>query len=604
MMSNISATIPTPIARLEAARALAAQDLAKAQGKLEALIKDNPEFLPARRLLARILRDRNKYADAAHVELEGIALGNKRPSFVTAEKAFLEGDIDRAEPLIRAHLKLDPEDPAAALMLGEIAARCGANREAVNLYKRAILFAPAYIEPRLAIAKFFRDLGQYEDALAALNELLLAKHDHLSALSLKAAIYEQLRNFDDADSAFHELHKHHPNDARGWANHAFLLKTIGRQNDSVSAYRRAIEIDGGYALAWWGLSNLKIVQFTKEDAKAIEAALKGGNSDTDERVNLFYALGKARDDLGNHAGAFAAYQEGARLRLENVPYDPQKVQDHITKSRTICTPKFFEKREGLGSLVKDPIFIVSLPRSGSTLIEQILASHPLIEGTEELHDLERIALSLDPKETGAWLNVLPGLDAAKLRELGEHYVAATRRYRQTERPYFTDKMPSNWIFLGLIRSILPNAKIVDIRRHPMGCGFANFSQHFNWGIDFSYNLNHIAGFYSAYMRQMAHFDRVLPGWIHHVNYEDLVEDTESEVRRLLNYLDLPFDEACVRFHENRRAVFTPSSEQVRSPINRHGMERWKKYAEFLEPLEIALGPILEFYPATPPLEDI
>ncbi|MEZ5695457.1 MAG: sulfotransferase [Sphingomonadaceae bacterium] len=589
------------VARMRSAQAIASEDFDAAKFRLEQLISDAPSFLPARRLLAHILREHGQVAQATTIELETVSIGIARPTFQVAESAFLSDNLESAERLVRAHLREDPEDPAAALLLGEIAARCNAVQEAANLFNRAILFSPSYLKPRMALAKLQRDNGRYQDALTTLDGILAIEPTHLPSLSLKASVYEQLREFEKADATFTLLHQLHPDDARGWANHAFLLKTIGRRKDAILAYRAALSIDPSLALAWWGLSNLKTVRFDANDAAAMRKALTKADLKSADRVNLLYALGKALHDQGDYAAAFSAYAEGAELRLSRVPYDPQKVQDHVTKSRATCTADFFAGRTGWGCRANDPIFIVSLPRSGSTLVEQILASHPLVEGTEELHDIERIALSLDPGgETGGWLDVLPQLSRKEIEGLGQHYMDATRRFRHTDRPRFTDKMPSNWVFLGLIRAALPNAKVIDIRRHPMGCGFANFSQHFNWGINFSYSLEHIGGFYSAYLRQMAHFERSAPGWIHHISYEQLIEDTEGEIRKLLNYLDLPFDEACLRFYENRRAVYTPSSEQVRSPINREGMERWKRYEAFLEPLRQSLGSVLDHYPAVPP----
>ncbi|MCT2399677.1 tetratricopeptide repeat-containing sulfotransferase family protein [Novosphingobium mangrovi (ex Huang et al. 2023)] len=592
---------PEIVSRLQAAAARFISEPEAACADIKALIRDEPDFLPARRVLARLLRNRGHTSQAMLVEAEAIALGIQRPGFASAQEAFLSGDIAKAEPLVRNHLKQDPEDPAAAMMLGDIAAQCRAQREAENLYRRAILLAPTYVEARIALAKLQRDTGRYIEALDTLAQSLNIRPDHLPSLSLKAAILVQQRRFEKAEAVFGELHDHHPQDARGWCNHAFLLKTIGHLGDAVTAYRQAIAIDAANGLAWWGLANLKTVHFNADDVAAMRDALNGASVTSEQRVHLSYALGKALDDLGDSAGAFAAYSQGARQRLLETPHDPLKNEQHVSKVLATCTADFFEARTGVGHQARDPIFIVSLPRSGSTLVEQILASHPLIEGTEELHDIERIALGLAPQGgTGGWLDVVRLLPPEKLHELGGHYIAATRRFRETERPFFTDKMPSNWVFAGLIHLILPNAKIVDIRRHPLGCGFANFSQHFNQGINFSYDLEHIGRFYSAYVRQMAHFDKVLPGRIHHLTYEALVEDTEAEVRRLLDYLELPFEPACLRFFENRRAVHTPSSEQVRSPITRDGMERWQRYAPFLEPLKEALGPVLTHYPKAPP----
>ena len=588
--------------RLNAALDLIESNPQAAQATFEDLLAADPHDIRAMRGLARALRKLGAAGPAGRLELDAIAAGISRPTFVDAQDAFLTNDLENAEVKIRAHLRSDPQDPAAALMLGEIAARCDAVQEADNLFGRAILLAPYYAEARLALAKHQRATGRFDQAIETLDALLAIHQSNLSALALKASTLEQIRQFDRADETFKLIHELHPDDARSWANHGFMLKTTGRQKEAIEAYRTAIDINPNYGLAWWGLSNLKTVKFDESDIETIRSALGSGGDDPDDRLHLLYALGKALDDVARYEEAFAAYCTGAKLRLEAVPYDQNKVSSHVRKIRQVCTREFFGSRRGWGSKKSGPIFIVSLPRSGSTLIEQILASHPSVEGTEELRDIERIALAIAPEgKTGGWLDVLPRMSADQIEQLGDHYIEATQRHRHTARPFFTDKMPSNWVFTGLIETILPNAKIVDVRRHPMGCGFANFSQHFNWGINYSYDFAHIANFYRNYVEAMAHLDAVLPRKVHHLTYESLIEDTEGEIRRLLDYLGLPFHEDCLRFFENKRAIYTPSSEQVRSPINRDGMERWKNYAPFLSELERELGPVLTHYPDPPPL---
>ena len=575
-------------------------DPAGARATLREHLRHNPEDVLARRGLARALRKLGDDSAMAE-ENAAIAQGIERASYARAADAFAAGNLEDAEVAIRAHLRSDPHDPAAILILAKIAARCDAPVEAERMFDRAIVLAPTYLVARMALATFQRERGRFDDALATLDGVLARQADHLDALRQRAAIYEQLRRLDEADAALNELHQYHPGDAQAWSSHAHLLKSMGRREDAIAAYRRSLENDAGHALSWWGLANMKSVHLDESDIAQIRGAFGSENQTTDDRVHLHYALGKALGDSGDYAGSFAAYSAGAKLRLAEMPYDPKSVDANVARNKATFTPAFVAEREGWGAPARDPVFIISLPRSGSTLLEQILASHPMIEGTEELHDIERIAVTM-AREAGKtrWLDVLPDLDAGQVHTLGEHYVETTRRVRQTDKPMFTDKMPSNWIYTGLIHTILPNAKIVSIRRHPMSCGFANFAQHFAWGIKYSYDLEHIAGFYAAFVRQMAHFDRVLPGRIHHVSYENLVENTDDEVRRLLDYLEVPFDEACLRFHENRRAVFTPSSEQVRTPINREGMERWRNYEPFLDPLAKALGPVLDHYPDPPP----
>jgi len=514
--------------------------------------------------------------------------------------ALANGKLEDAERLIRPYLRENPEDVGAALILGTIAERCDAAKEAENLYCRAILLAPAYLEARIMLAKLLQGSGRRDDALLILEGILAHDSGHFGALSLKAGIFVQARKLEEAKLIYHHLVQLHKSDGRSWINYAHLLKTMGHFDEAVAGYRRAVKLEPGRGIAWWGMANLKTFIFLPDDIASMRKGLEGHDVDDDDRIHLHFALGKALGDHGDYQASFAHYEQGNRLRLEKAPHDPDRVSATVRQIERVFTQDFVADHEKMGCKAGDPIFIVGLPRSGSTLVEQILASHPQIEGTEELFDIERIALQLVPGQpSGAYLDRLVDLDPAKLRSLGEHYLAATRRVRHTDRPYFTDKMPGNWIYIALIHSILPSAKIVDVRRHPLGCGFANFAQHFNWGINFAYDLTNIGRYYRQYVRLMQHFDAVMPGRIHRIFYEDLVADTEREVRRLMFYLDLPFDPACLRFFENRRAVHTPSSEQVRRPINRDGMDKWNKYEPWLAPLKAALGPVLDEYPAVP-----
>jgi Flp pilus assembly protein TadD len=572
------------------------QDPGGALARARAVIRDHPDLAVAHRVLAAALRRLGNVREAESAELKAIALGLLHPAVAGAEKALAEHRLEDAEQLIRPYLRENPEDAGGALILGTIAETCGATKEAENLYRRAFMLAPAYLEARIALFKLLNQAGRQDEGVAVLDEILARDPNHLPALSLKGNFLLQSRRMDEAQTIYRRLVRIHPGDGRGWMGHAFVLKTVGQLDEAITAYRKAVDLEPQRGNAWFGLANLKTVRFNREDIDRMTAALDHHDLDDDDRLHLHFALGKALHDHGEYERAFAQYELGSALRREKTPYDAEILHANVLKAEAVFTPEFFAARADAGFPARDPIFIVSLPRSGSTLVEQILASHPAIEGTEELFDLERIARELAPDApAGGYLDRIADLSAAALHERGRHYIEATRRHRQTDRALFTDKMPSNWVFTGLIATILPNAKIVDVRRDPMGCGFANFSQHYNWGINFSYDLTDIGRYYADYVRMMDHFDRVLPGRIHHVMYEDLVTDLEGEVRRLLDYLELPFDEACLRFFENRRAVHTPSSEQVRRPINTDGLNAWRHYEKWLGPLKQALGPALDDY---------
>jgi hypothetical protein len=320
----------------------------------------------------------------------------------------------------------------------------------------------------------------------------------------------------------------------------------------------------------------------------------------EDRLHFHYALGKALEDRGDYADSFRQYAEGARLRRAERPYDAAESHDQMLRSKALFTERFFAEREGGGSPAPDPIFIVGLPRAGSTLIEQILASHSAVEGTMELPDIAALARRLGRPgsrvEGPRYPEALADLNGAARTALGEEYIERTRIHRKKGRPLFIDKMPNNLHHIGLIQLILPNAKIIDARRAPMASCFSAFKQLFARGHAFSYDLTDLGLYYRDYVALMDHFDTVLPGRVWRVIYEDMVEDTERQVRRLLDYCGLPFEAACLRFHENDRPVRTASSEQVRRPIFREGLEQWRRYEPWLGPLAAALGPDLAAHP--------
>jgi hypothetical protein len=339
----------------------------------------------------------------------------------------------------------------------------------------------------------------------------------------------------------------------------------------------------------------------------MQAQLRRNDLSEEDRFHFHFSLGKAFEDARDYATSFEHYDRGNRLRREMVQYEADETSQHVRRSKQLLTPEFFAAREGWGSSAPDPIFIVGLPRAGSTLLEQILSSHPSVEGTMELPDIIEMARSLGGGrargEASKYPDVLAELAIDQLRALGDQYIANTRIQRKTDAPFFIDKMPNNFAHIGLLQLILPRAKIIDARRHPLGCCFSGFKQHFARGQHFTYGLDDIGRYYRDYVELMAHFDAVLPGRVHRVIYETLVDDTEQEVRRLLDYCGLPFDARCLRFYENDRAVRTASSEQVRRPIYRDGVDHWQHYEPWLEPLKRALGPVLESYPAVPEMFD-
>jgi hypothetical protein len=381
-------------------------------------------------------------------------------------------------------------------------------------------------------------------------------------------------------------------------SYGHALKTAGRRPDSVAAYRRAIALVPTLGEAYWSLANLKTFRFGVNDVAAIRAALARGDLSDEDRLHFEFSLGKALEDEESYAESFAHYSAGNALRRALHPYSADDNASFVRRSKVLFTADFFGARAGTGSPARDPIFILGMPRAGSTLLEQILASHSRVEGTMELPHIPQIARELAGEDAG-FLDAVAVLSDAQRSVLGERYLSETRIQRKTDAPFFIDKMPNNCLYAGLIHLILPNAIIIDARRHPLGCCLSGFKQHFARGQNFAYGLEDIGRYYRDYVDLMAHMDAVLPGRVHRVFYESLIENTESEVRLLLDHCGLPFEERCLRFYENERAVRTASSEQVRQPIFREGVDHWRHYEAWLGPLKEALGPVLEAYPEAP-----
>jgi tetratricopeptide (TPR) repeat protein len=527
-----------------------------------------------------------------------VARGVRNPQLMEAALAINEDRLHEAEPILRAHLKADPLDVAAIRLMAQLAARVGRYKDSENLLRRALELAPNFIVARSNLAGILYRQNRFEEAVTTLNDVLAEDSDDVVSRNLKAAALGRIGDYEEALALYDELTRHFPDHAKLWMSHGHLLKTVGQQDDSIAAYRRAIEIEPTLGEVWWSLANLKTVKFDDADLAAMQAALVAPGLSDEDRFHLDFALGKAFDDAREPERAFGHYANANRLRRDSLDYDSQVIGDHVNQVISRFTPDFLAARAGQGHAAPDAIFILGMPRAGSTLIEQILSSHSAIEGTMELPDLPAIAMR-EGKGGGpaGWVDAVATMSPEKLVELGVEFLDRTRIQRKTEKPFFIDKLPNNWIYTGLIQLILPNAKIIDARRHPLDCCFSNFRQHFAKGQAFSYDLTDMGSYYSDYVRAMAHIDTVLPDRVHRVIHEALVEDPETEVRALLVYLGLPFEEACLNFHQNTRAVRTASSEQVRRPLNRDGMEQWKPYEAWLGPLKGALGNLWQTYPA-------
>jgi tetratricopeptide (TPR) repeat protein len=540
-------------------------------------------------------------ADAAYAR--HILASVNDPLLIEAARELCANRLAVAERLLRGFLKAHPTDVAAIRMLAETGARLGRYEDAENLLARCLDLAPSFGIARQNYATVLYRQNKATEAIAQTDLLLKDDPKNAGVRALKAAALGQIGEYADAVANYEELLADQPAQPKAWMSYGHALKALGRQQDCIAAYRRSVGLLPQLGEAWWSLANLKTFQFAAEDISRMKAQLARAGLSAEDRWHLHFALGKAQEDARNYNDSFAHYREGNRLRREALDYDADDISDHVARSRAFFTREFFAAREGAGCSAPDPIFIVGLPRSGSTLVEQILASHSAVEGTMELPDIVSIARRLGGKMKRSDVSVYPEklaeLDAEALQKLGEEYLSRTRIHRRLGRLHFTDKMPNNFAHIGLIHLILPNAKIVDVRRHPLACCFSLFKQHFARGQGFSYDLADIGRYYLDYMKLMAHFDAVLPGRIHRVFYEELVGSPEIEIRKLLAHCDLRYEEACLSFHTNSRPVRTASSEQVRRPIFMEGIEQWRNYGEWLEPLNTLLAPVLAVWPHPP-----
>ena len=521
-------------------------------------------------------------------------LGQYHPRLIEAAVAMNENRLHDAEPLLRQHLKDDPFDVAAIRMLAELAGRIGRYKDSENLLRRAVELSPGFTAARANLALVLYRQNRPEEAIAELDRVVAEEPDNPGHANLQAAALGRIGEFEDAIGLYEKVLEVAPRQPKVWMSFGHVLKTVGRLAEGIAAYRRAIEQMPALGEAWWSLANLKTVRFDDADVAAMRAALGGKGVAEEDRFHLEFALGKALEDRGDADAAFAHYAAGNALRRESQPYAAAETTRLVDASIGLFTPAFFAARAGQGCDAPDPIFVLGMPRAGSTLVEQILSSHSLVEGTSELPDIPLLA-----RRGGDYPAHVADLPPDRLHALGEEYLQRTRVQRKTERPLFIDKLPNNWASAGFIHLILPNAKIIDARRHPLSCGFSNFKQHFARGQAFTYSLDDMGRYYRDYVQLMAHIDAVLPGRVHRVIYERMVNDTEGEVRALLAACGLEFEPACLAFHETERAVRTPSSEQVRQPIFTEGTAAWKPFAAHLGPLEAALGEVLAAYPDAP-----
>ena len=542
--------------------------------------------------------DGNSGKAAAHVA----KLKTLPQEVITATGLFSDGDLLAAEKIIRAFLLANGDHIEAMRLLARIGAALEVFDDAELLLEAVLERVPSYVAARHDYANVLLGRHKYQQALAELDKLLSVDPANRQYRTLHATATVGLGDHPRAITVYRDLLRDAPPGSPSAAelhlSIAHSLKTLGRGTDAIDEYRAAARERADFGDAYWSLANLKTYRFADAELECMRAAEAAMTIAPLDRYHLCFALGKAYEDGGEYSESWHYYERGNELKRAESRYRPELIERNTANQKKICTRDFFERRRGYGVASTAPIFVVGLPRSGSTLIEQILASHSVVEGTQELADIPRFVLELqgrDPdSDSPRYPSVLAQLPPEEYRRFAERYLRDTRVYR-TGKPRFIDKMPNNFRHIGLIHLLFPNAKIIDARREPMACCFGNLKQLFARGQEFAYSIEDIGRYYRTYLELMEHWDAALPGRVLRVHHEDVVDGLERSVRLILDFCELPFEPSCLEFHRTERSVVTASSEQVRRPIFREGLDQWRHYEAWLDPLRDALGDALVRY---------
>jgi tetratricopeptide (TPR) repeat protein len=551
------------------------------------------------RMLDGLYRMTGQNDSAAGAARHAAKLQTLPPEVLVAAGLFADGDLSAAESRVRAYLLSHGHHVEAMRLLAGIGIARKVYDDAELLLAGVLTLSPDYRAARQEHASVLVELHRYEEARRDLD--LLIKDDPKNRLLITLYAYScvGLGEHERAIDLYASLLLETSEDADVHLSIAHAQKTLGRTQEAIDSYRKAANCRPAFGDAYWSLANLKTYRFTDAELSRLRAALAGPTTAAADRYHLAFALGKALEDQGEYAEAFHYYELGNALKRAESNYRPEIIENNTRQQIEVCTAEFFGGREGWGAKNADPIFIVGLPRSGSTLIEQILASHSKVEGTQELANIQQIVANLrgrDPDLSNPrYPRVLAAMTEEEFLKWGEQYLATTRVYRSSGKPFFIDKMPNNFRHLGLIHLMLPNARIIDARREPMACCFSNLKQLFANGQEFTYSIEDIARYYRTYLELMRHWDRVLPGRVLRIYHEDVVDDLEGNVRRILDFCALEFEPQCVEFHKTERSVRTASSEQVRQPIYREGLDQWKNFEPWLLPLKNGLGDAVARY---------
>jgi tetratricopeptide (TPR) repeat protein len=596
----------------------AMNDVPSAIDAFECSVDINAALASSWSMLERLYRITGDLKKATAAAEHLAVLRQLPPQIVEAGSLFCDGEPDSAERIIRAYLRTSGPHVEALRLLGRIAHERHALDDAEGMLEEALRLAPNYRAARADYARVLIDRQKHLQAREEIAGLLELEPDNRDYLSLEATVFAGLGEHERAITSYRELIAAAPS----WPHLQLLLgnslKAVGRQRDAIESYRAAAATRPSFGDAYWSLANLKTYRFTPGEIERMRAEEAAPATHLTDRYHLCFSLGKAFEDRGEYAESWRYYERGNALKQSQSRYDPLFTETNTREQIEVCTTELFATHAGAGVPDPAPIFIVGLPRAGSTLIEQVLASHSQVEGTQELSDIEHIVRELQGRELDAngtrYPAVLAELGPEDFRRLGEKYITGTRAYRKGQsemgqsemgqpemgqpemgQPFFIDKMPNNFRHIGLIHLLLPKAKIIDVRREPMACCFSNLKQLFASGQEFTYGIESIACYYRSYLELMRHWDRVLPGRVLRLYYEDVVDDVEANVRRVMQFCELEFEPGCLEFYKTARSVSTASSEQVRQPIFRTGLSQWRHYETWLGPLKEALGDALIRY---------
>jgi tetratricopeptide (TPR) repeat protein len=587
--------------RLHEERGRCYVDMKQAPQAIEAFLRAvniNHALAGAWRMLEGLYRLTGQ-ADSAAMAASHVATLQKLPPEVVAATAlFADGDLDAAESLVRTYLLKHGNHVEAMRLLARIGIARKVFDDAELLLAAVLELAPGYRAARQEYANVLVELHRYQQARQELDQLLKEEPENRAFRMLYAYSCVGLGEHERAIALYRDLLLGTREDGDLHLSIAHAQKTLGKRQEAIDSYRVAAACRPNFGDAYWSLANLKTYRFTAEELTRLRAAASAPTTAAVDRYHLFFALGKALEDQSEFAESFHYYELGNALKRSESKYRAEIIENKTHQQIKVCTPEFFAGRRSWGTQNPDPIFIVGLPRSGSTLIEQILASHSQVEGTQELANIQQIVSNIrgrDPDPNNPrYPRILAQMGAEEFLKLGEQYLAATRVYR-TGKPFFIDKMPNNFRHIGLIQLMLPNARIIDARREPMACCFSNLKQLFANRQEFTYSIDDIARYYRTYLELMRHWNRALPGRILRIYHDDVVDDLAGNVRRILDFCELEFEPQCIEFHKAVRSVRTASSEQVRQPIFRDGLDQWKHFEPWLEPLKSALGDALTRY---------